>query len=68
MSTGEQKPRAKDMVIYCVKCDARLQLEPDQKEVWCPECGSGWGVRWLAPDLPLPQRRIITNTQGAFYD
>jgi DNA-directed RNA polymerase subunit RPC12/RpoP len=62
MNKEEQKPRAKDMVIYCVKCDARLQLEPNQEEVLCPECGSKWSVRWLAPDLPLPQRRILTNT------
>lgn len=62
MNKDEQKPRLKDMVIYCVKCDCRMQLEPEQRQAQCPECGSIWGVRWLAPDLPLPERRIMTNT------
>lgn len=64
MSADEQKPRLKDMVIFCVKCDARLQLEPNQEEVQCPQCGSWWSVRWLAPDMPLPQRRIMSDKAG----
>ena len=61
MSTEERKPRLKDMVIFCVKCDTKLQLEANQEEVQCPQCGSWWSVRWLAPDLPLPQRRIMSK-------
>ena len=64
MTTDDQKPRLKDMIIFCNKCDARLQLEANQKEVQCIQCGSWWSVRWLALDLPLPQRRIMSKKTG----
>ncbi len=33
-------------------CMGRLQPEPGQRQVKCPECGMEFRVHWMRPDFP----------------
>ena len=33
-------------------CMGRMQPEPGQKQVKCPECGMEFRVSWIKPDFP----------------
>jgi Zn finger protein HypA/HybF involved in hydrogenase expression len=44
--------------VRCMNCQTRINVELGQKEVYCPQCGTGWKVYWVTPDLPMVLRRI----------
>lgn len=44
--------------VRCMKCNQRINLELNQREAYCPNCGEGWIITWVTPDMPMVLRRI----------
>lgn len=36
----------------CYNCLKRMQIEPEQDIVKCPNCGQEWRVTWVTPETP----------------
>jgi Zn finger protein HypA/HybF involved in hydrogenase expression len=57
------RPREIYQRVRCLKCQTRINVELEQRQVCCPKCNEEWKIMWVTPDLPIISRRV----RAAFY-
>ncbi len=55
----------KGYTFRCLRCvGARIFVPRGESTAWCPNCGQGWRITWVTPEIAKIRGRIVKEGES----